>query len=263
MRGETEAADEIGIWCAAGFVVGAVQVSGDPQAALCLGGANKVEDLRIAGQRFAGPVLGDLREQAMLDRVPLGGTGGVMSNGQGEIEAIAELGLEVGFPGPAAAPIAAASVGQDEQLPGAGVAVHPFAVPPLGDGMCGEAGRVVGDTDKDRAPVSEQIVDAVGDRHPGGIGAEVVVVHQHRRAVPLGAGVLEMADQFPLLGVDADHGEPLALETVSQGRDVVELLITVGAGISGQHLAIDAEGIVHLVKQTGYGAGGNRDTSLL
>ena len=60
MRSETKAADKIGIWCAAGFVVGAVQVSADPQAALCFGGANKVEDLLIVVQRFTGPVLGDL-----------------------------------------------------------------------------------------------------------------------------------------------------------------------------------------------------------
>src|SRR6266851_3195897 len=34
----------------------------------------------------------------------------------------------------------------------------------------------------------------VRDAHAAGIGAEVVIVHQNRRAIPLGAGVLEVAE---------------------------------------------------------------------
>ena len=127
----------------------------------------------------------------MLDGVVFGGARGIVGDGHGEIERIAELSLEVGFPEPAARPIAAAVVGQDEQLTGAVVMVGTFAAPPLGDGMSGKARRVVGDADKDGAAVGEQIVDAVGDRHPDGIRAEVVVVPQAGAVDEWPEGLLE------------------------------------------------------------------------
>ena len=63
--------------------------------------------------------------------------------------------------------------------------------------------------DEDRAAVAEKIVDAVGNRHAEGVGAEVVVIDQARRAVPGGAGSsAEMANPFALFGIDADDGQP-------------------------------------------------------
>ncbi len=81
--------------------------------------------------------------------------------------------------------------------------------------MSGEGRRVVRDANADGAAVIGRIVNAVGDAHPAGIGAEVVIVHQNRRAIPLGAGVLKVADQFPFLAVDADDGKTLSLKARS------------------------------------------------
>ena len=67
--------------------------------------------------------------------------------------------------------------------------------------MSGEGRRVVGDANADGAAVVGRIVNAVVDAHSAGIGAEVVIVHRNRRGIPLGAGVLEVTDQFPFLGV--------------------------------------------------------------
>lgn len=89
-------------------------------------------------------------------------------------------------------------------MTGAGVTAGAFAAPSLGDGMSGKAGRVAGDADKDCAAVGEQIASAIRDRDPDGIGAEVVVIHPERPAVPLDAGVSEIAGQFPLLGAGAE-----------------------------------------------------------
>src|SRR5207248_11449660 len=36
---------------------------------------------------------------------------------------------------------------------------------------------------------------------PAGVGEEVMIVHWNRRAIPFGAGVLEVADQFAFLTV--------------------------------------------------------------
>jgi hypothetical protein len=40
----------------------------------------------------------------MLDGIPLGSTGGIVSNGYGQGKGVGQLGLELGFPGVAAAP---------------------------------------------------------------------------------------------------------------------------------------------------------------
>ena len=263
MGGNAKLVDQVGIDGGPGFVLGAIEVSGDSQAGLGLGGAKEVEDFLVAVQRLSGPVLGDFREEAMLDGIPLGGAGGIVSDGHRKMEAIAELELEVGFPGPATAPIAAAIVSQNEQLWGVAVTVGTFAVPPFSDGMGGEAGRVMGNADEDRAAVGDKIVNAVGNRHAEGVGAEVGVIDQARGAVPGGTGVAEIANQFALFGIDADDGQTLALESVAQRGEVVELLVAIRTGSGGELLAIDAQRIIHLVEKAGHGVGGNRDAGLL
>ena len=64
-------------------IVATVEVSGDGQAGLSSGGTNEVEHLLIAVEGFAGPVLGDLRKETMLDGIPFGSPGGVVGDGEG------------------------------------------------------------------------------------------------------------------------------------------------------------------------------------
>jgi hypothetical protein len=78
--------------------------------------------------------------------------------------------------------------------------------------MGGEGRRVVGDADADGAAVVGRVVNAIGDAHPAGVGAEVVIVHQNGQTIPFGAGVFEVADQFALLAIDADDRKALSLE---------------------------------------------------
>ena len=129
--------------------------------------------------------------------------------------------------------------------------------------MGGEGRRIVRDADADGAAVVRRVVNAVGDAHAAGIGAEVVIVHQNRRAIPFGAGVFEIADQFALLAIDADDGKTLTLEASPQRGNMLELLIAVGAGVGGDLLAVDAQREIHLVKKASDGIGRNRNVDLL
>ena len=81
--------------------------------------------------------------------------------------------------------------------------------------MSGEGGGIVRDSEKDGAAIGQQIVDAVRNSHTGGVGAEVVVVDQHRSAIPLNPGVFEVAHQFALLGIHTDHRKALTLEAMA------------------------------------------------
>src|SRR2546422_1553951 len=100
----------------------------------------------------------------------------------------------------------------NQKLGNTAPATRTFAFPPGGDGMGGECRRIVRDANADGAAVVRRVVNAVGDAHAAGIGAEVVIVHQNRRAIPFGSGVLEVADQFPFLAIDADDRKTLSLE---------------------------------------------------
>ena len=79
----------------------------------------------------------------MLDGIPFGSAGWVVSNGYGEPKTVAELGLKLDFPGTGTATVATAGIGKDEQLPAATVAISAVALPPAGDGVGGKGSRVM------------------------------------------------------------------------------------------------------------------------
>jgi len=70
--------------------------------------ANEVEHFFIAVQWLGSPVFGDLGEQTMLDGIPFGRAGRVVSDRNGDAECIAHVCLDFGFPGPGGATVAAA-----------------------------------------------------------------------------------------------------------------------------------------------------------
>ena len=59
-------------------------------------------------------MLGYLTEETVVSRIPLGGAGRVVGNGNRQSMGIAELGLQSIDPGTPSGVIAAAAVGQDE-----------------------------------------------------------------------------------------------------------------------------------------------------
>jgi hypothetical protein len=122
--------------------------------------------------------------------------------------------------------------------------------------------RVVRDTYEDRASVGEQVIDPIRDRDADGIGAEIVIIDAHRRAIPLGAIVLEVADEFSFFGIDTDNGKPLTLKAGTQRRDVSELLVAVRARVSGYGFAVHAQGKIHIVKQPRHSTGRDLDIEL-
>ncbi len=215
MGAKAKGTEEHGIGIEASWIVSAVEVGRHSQTSLGRGGAKEVENLLITVQRLGGPVLGNLGKQAMFDGIPFGSARRIVGYRHGEIEGVGELLLEFGLPDMATTTIAATGVGEDEELASATVTERAFPFPPAGDGMSGEGGGIVRDSEKDGAAMGQQIVDAVRNGHTSGVRAEVVVVDQHRRAIPLGAGVLEVAHQLALLGIHADHRKTATLEAMA------------------------------------------------
>ena len=99
-----------------------VQVGADLEPSGSGGLADQIEDLVVVGERLGGPVLADLTEQAAFNRVVLGSPGGIVGDGDGEPQAITEVLLELVLPSATRGGIAAAGVGQDQQVLGVWIA---------------------------------------------------------------------------------------------------------------------------------------------
>lgn len=118
------------------------------------------------------------------------------------------------------------------------------------------------DADYDGASIGEEIIDAVGYGDAGGVRTEVVIVDQAWGQVPTRPGILESADQFALLGVDANDGVTAALKSVSKIAEVEELIVTIETVVGGYFLVIDSQGIAHLMEETGHGVRADVDAEV-
>ena len=118
--------------------------------------------------------------------------------------------LQLGLPEAGAVAVGAAAVGGDRQAGGGRVAARAELEPPAADRLNGELGGVIVDSDVDPADIVGDVVDTVG----GGLAqfgvAEVVGAYLLGLALAtqLAPGVLEVADEFFLLGVDRDRRLP-------------------------------------------------------
>ena len=82
MRSQSEGSKLFGCRFGTGGIVATVELSGDRQAGIRSGGADEVEDLLIAVEWFACPVLGDFGKETMFNGVPFGSAGWVVGHGE-------------------------------------------------------------------------------------------------------------------------------------------------------------------------------------
>lgn len=114
------------------------------------------------------------------------------------------MGLELGFPGMTAATVAAAGIGQNEQLAGTTIAGSTFLVPPMSDGMSGKGGDIVGNADHQSTAIFQNVVNSIGNGDPDGIGAEVVIIDATWGRFPTTSRIFEITDEFAFFAVHAD-----------------------------------------------------------
>lgn len=118
------------------------------------------------------------------------------------------------------------------------------------------------DANHDGASIGEEIIDAVRDGDAGGVRAEIVIVDQARGQIPAYSGILEIADQFALLGIHADDGVAPTLESVPKIAEIEELIIAIGTMVGREFFVIDPKGIAHPMEKTGDGVGADDDTEV-
>jgi len=212
---ESKSAKLVGRRFTTGGVITSVQVGGDSQAGFCGSRAYEVQDLLIAIEGLTGPVFGDFRKESMLNGIPLGSAGGIVSNGDVEAKGIGDLRLDFGFPRAATTAVAAAGVGENENWTGLRVLKGSFTLPPKSDRMSGKSGSVVRDADNDRAAVGKGLIDAVRDGNADRIGAEIVIMNRPSIEIPTSAVIFEVSNQFTLFGIHADDGPVTPSKTLA------------------------------------------------
>jgi len=124
---------------------------------------------------------------------------------------------------------------------------------PATDGVDREFGRVVVDADADQASIGGDVVDPVGHDLAKLLVGEVVDVDRLRAALRpvIAARVLEIADQFLLLGIDGDHRLIGGLEGHRLCVDVLELAVAVGMVAPFLGLSIDLPAVLEFAQQLG------------
>ena len=224
-------------------------IKGDPTAGAgsCSGMPNALADRVVVNQRLAGPVDADRTEEAMLNRVPLGRAGRIVSHCDPQPRLVCNL-LEALLPVARLGPVRAAGIREDQQFLRSGVQRPANPTPPCMDGVGGEGWRIVRRSDDDEAIAARYIVDAVGNRHAIGVARKVVHVDVHRRLAPLATLILEQSYQLSLLRIDADNRLPSLGERVLQLVDVRELLVPIGRRPSRQPLSIESKSILRPAK---------------
>src|SRR5260370_7899086 len=93
------------------------------------------------------------------------------------------------------------------------IALASFVKPPTADGGYGKGGSFVRDANEQRAAIGLGVEDAIQNGHALGLRAKVVVVDRGGSAIPLGASILEVPPQFPLLAFDPHH--PISLSPLT------------------------------------------------
>jgi len=125
-----------------GGVGRAVYGCGDLQSLFRCGGSDAVDDYLDASQRPATPVHRHMREESVLNLIPLARPRREMAYGHGQPSVLGKLG-QFGLPEPNSIAVASATVRIDEQFLGVGIGFPPSSLPPSPNARHRECGGVV------------------------------------------------------------------------------------------------------------------------
>ena len=103
------------------------------------------------------------------------------------------------------------------------------------------------------------VIDAIGHSPPQGMLKKIVDVDCLCLATPGTTRILEVANQFFLLGVDTDHRMPGSQEELLDLIDVAKLTMPIGMRRTNELFPVDLQGVVQLLEQPSDGAWSDQD----
>lgn len=187
------------------------------------------------GSQFAGlfngvehssaPSSGNLREESMLNGVPLGAIRRIMCNSDVYAESLGQLD-KAPFPLPASGIVGTSTVAEYENGLCIRVYVPDVLLPLLCETVAGKLSRIVIQPKGHIAGILVYIVDAV--RHHLAVGeGGIVMVIDFYRLLGVGSAVVasEVSKEFLLLRVNAEHGNPVFFAFLQPLGNPAKLLV--------------------------------------
>ena len=176
-------------------------------------------------ERRTVPATVDLREQQMFNGVVLRTIGRIMHNEDVHTQSIGEF-HQVLLDDAMGAGIGASAIAQDDNGMGIGILVLKMRLPYPLDIIADKLGRVVVYSKGHVSGICCDIIDAVGNNLPISKGLEVMVEGLGLSNTEGFALPMEVADEFLLLGVNADDGDTEFCAHFPNLSDMQELRIT-------------------------------------
>src|SRR6266851_9185359 len=133
------------------------------QPAPCSSAPDQVHDGLEAHQRPASPVHADEGEEAVLDLVPLAGSGRVVTHRDRCLELVGQL-LEMKLPGAEPIAVTPSGIGTDQQALGLWITPSSEHPPPPPDALDGELRRIVSHPNVHQRPVRGDVVSPIWNR---------------------------------------------------------------------------------------------------
>src|SRR5262249_45384628 len=171
-----------------------------------------------------------------------------MRNRDLQIEFIGQL-LQAEFPQPTAIAIGATAVGFNQQPSTPWISGPPLDQQPSADDCDGELRSLMCSAEHYQRPITSDIVDAIRNGHAVGVTRVIVFQHVQRLAPPSAPRLLEVANQFALLGIHADDRIAGFKKFAALPRHVTHLPITLRVLLLGQTLAINAQDVIAVAQQ--------------
>jgi hypothetical protein len=159
--------------------------------------------------------------------------------------------LEGHLPKSAPAAVAATPIGCDQYLGRTWVTLPPHLLPPAVNRFRGELSGIVVNPHTDPTPIARYIINPVWDSFAQSVVHEVVNSHVVWLTPwhPFTAAVLEIPDQFLLLGVDRDRWLTAHLGLLNHRVHVLELSIAVRMRVVLLGLSVSLRAVSRLTEQ--------------
>lgn len=175
-----------------------------------------------------------------------------MANHDLNAELVSQLFLDLLLPQPVTAIVAAAGVGQNQQLVFTAKAWPAGVSLPLGNGTGGKLRCIIGIANVDIALVMGQVINAIRHSPTQRILTKVMDMDLFRLLGPLATLIAKVADELLLLGIDTDNRIAIGEKQLLDPPDVAELFVPVGMIWASQTFAIAVESIFQFLQQAAH-----------
>lgn len=177
-------------------------------------------------QRSAAPAAGDLRKEPVLDGIELGTIRRIMNHKKPDTQFVGKV-HKILLDDSVRGGVGPSAITQDNEGTSIGVLLLEMFSPYSRDVVTDELGRVMANAQRHVTLISSHIVDAVRNNLAVREGGEVMVKGLEWSVTQCLPVPFEVPNHLLFLGVDADNGKSNRLGFFADGRDTLELFISV------------------------------------